>query len=133
MPEAPPQHRRAALATQHKPRAREPKAESKRHPFAGRKGSAARDRYAATLYAEQAGLCRMCSQPVSPTLRGRSGERDAVVDHIRPWRLRPDLKYDPANMALVCRLCHARCDGIEKRCWPDAERIAAEKRGGVGV
>lgn len=128
LPEAPPQHRRAPIGVQHKPRAREARQEGKRHPFSGRKGSAARDRYAATLFVEQHGQCRMCAETISPTLRGRSDQRDAVVDHIRPWRLRPDLAHDAGNLQLICRRCHARCDGIEKRYWPDADKIANAKR-----
>ncbi|MBY6120248.1 HNH endonuclease [Mameliella alba] len=80
----------------------------------------------------QRGLCRMCRIGLDPTLRGRSSSRSAVVDHLRPWRLRPDLVDDPANLQLICRGCHAKCDAIEKRLWPDADAIAAEKLSGEG-
>ncbi|OWV64255.1 hypothetical protein CDZ97_10225 [Mameliella alba] len=74
----------------------------------------------------------MCRIGLDPTLRGRSSSRSAVVDHLRPWRLRPDLVDDPANLQLICRGCHAKCDAIEKRLWPDADAIAAEKLSGEG-
>lgn len=102
------------------------------HPFAGRKGSALRDRFAATLYANQHGACRMCGITIDPTLRGTRDSRAAVVDHVRPWRLDPAGIYKTDNLQLICRRCHATCDGIEKRHWPDADRIAAEKRRGGG-
>jgi len=69
----------------------------------------------------------MCGAMINATLRGTRDRRDAVVDHKQPHRLRPDLAHDAANLWLICRACHATCDGIEKRHWPDADRIAAEK------
>ncbi|MEX5600713.1 HNH endonuclease [Pseudophaeobacter sp. C1-32P7] len=69
----------------------------------------------------------MCASPVPATLRGRAGDRAAVVDHLRPWRLRPDLAFDLSNLQLICRSCHATCDSIEKNNWPDAELIAEAK------
>ena len=100
---------------------------TKYHPFAGRKGSATRNRFARQLYADQHGACGMCGQIVNPTLRGAKGSRDAVVDHKRPVRLRPDLAFDESNLWLICRRCHATCDSIEKRNPEDDDRIAAEK------
>ena len=125
MPPAPPQHQRAPIMAQH--RTRESKAGKTPHPFAGRKGIAIRDRLAATLYVEQSGACAMCGDMINATLRGTRDRRDAVVDHIRPHNLRPDLVHDIANLWLVCRACHGTCHSIEKRLWPDADRIAAEK------
>jgi len=98
------------------------------HPFAGRKGSRIRDNFALSLYAKQAGRCKMCGVLVDPTLRGHGDKRSAVVDHIKPWRLMPSLKYEAHNLALVCRQCHATCDSIEKRLSPDADAIAAAKQ-----
>jgi 5-methylcytosine-specific restriction endonuclease McrA len=97
------------------------------HPFAGRKGSAKRDQFATTLYAQQGGKCRMCSKPIPPSLRGRSGKRAAVVDHLRPWKLVPERSYDLTNLQLICRSCHALCHGIEDAHAGDAEMIAQVK------
>lgn len=97
------------------------------HPFAGRRGSAKRDVFALQLYAQQGGLCRMCAIALPPGLRGRSGQRSAVVDHLRPWRLRPDLSFEVSNLQLICRACHATCDSIERSNWPDADLIAEAK------
>jgi hypothetical protein len=69
--------------------------------------------------------CQMCGAWL------RSGKKDsaaAVVDHIRPHTLRPDLTWDEANLQVICRSCHAVCDGIEKRHRPDAEAIAKAKQ-----
>jgi len=98
MPAAPPQHQRAPIAAQH--RTRERKADKTPHPFQGRKGSAIRDRFAATLYAEQHGACAMCGTTINPTLRGTSDRRAAVVDHKQPHRLRPDLEKRDCD---ICR------------------------------
>lgn len=105
------------------------------HPFAGRKGAATRDRFARRLYADQNGACGMCGQLINPTLRGTKGDRDAVVDHVRPWKLRPDRALDIEGLWLVCRSCHGTCHSIERQHWPDADRIAAEKAAhrGFGV
>ena len=97
------------------------------HPFAGRKGSAIRDRFAKQLYVDQNGACGMCGTAVNPTLRGTKDNADAVVDHRKPWRLCPDAAHSIDACWLVCRRCHATCHSIEIRHWPDADRIAAEK------
>lgn len=102
-------------------------AKASAHPFAGRAGSAKRDAHAIALYAEQDGKCRMCSAPIPPSLRGRTGKRAAVVDHKRPWRLRPDLSFERNNLQIVCRACHATCESIEAAHWPDADLIAEAK------
>ena len=97
------------------------------HLFAGRKGSAKRDQFATALYAQQDGKCRMCSKPIPPSLRGRSGKRAAVVDHLRPWKLVPERSYDLTNLQLICRSCHDVCESIEKRSNGDPEAIAKAK------
>lgn len=51
----------------------------------------------------------------------------AVVDHIRPISLRPDLTWDMGNCRVVCRQCHAVCDSIEKRAGGDADEVARAK------
>ncbi|MFV1807415.1 HNH endonuclease [Phaeobacter sp. Ax4a-4a] len=101
---------------------------SDQHPFSGRKGSEARDRFATTLYAQQGGKCWMCCQPIPAGLRGKTGKRAAVVDHIRPWRLRPDLAFELTNLGLVCAGCHfTHCASIEAAHAGDAEMIAQAK------
>ncbi|UWR77937.1 HNH endonuclease [Phaeobacter inhibens] len=101
---------------------------SDQHPFSGRNGSAARDRLASVLYAQQGGKCRMCSRPIPPSLRGKTGKRAAVVDHLRPWRLRPDLAFELTNLGLVCAGCHfTHCASIEAAHAGDAELIAQAK------
>lgn len=67
--------------------------------------------------------------------KGRKHRFSAVVDHIRPYDLRPDLVYDPDNLWSVCRDCHDReCRRIEDKArsvhqWTPrgADWIAAEK------
>jgi 5-methylcytosine-specific restriction endonuclease McrA len=101
--------------------------DAQQHPFAGRKGSAARDRFAAELFVSQQGKCRMCCAPIPASLRGKSGKRAAVVDHIIPWRMRPDLSHDLSNLQLICRGCHAICDSIEDQNWGNADIIREAK------
>ncbi len=103
-------------------------AREQRHPFAGRAGSRLRDGLAVELVARQGGRCRMCGCSVDVSLRGKSSPHAAVVDHLVPWRLRPDAARDLENLQLICRRCHAVCDSIEGRLWPDAEAIAEAKR-----
>ncbi|WP_373418417.1 HNH endonuclease [Sagittula sp. MA-2] len=69
----------------------------------------------------------MCRAPLPAALRGKTGRRAPVVDHLRPWRLRPDLAHDLTNLQLICRACHATCESIEAAHWPDADMIAAAK------
>lgn len=109
-------------------RAPAPKTKIAQHPFAGRAGSKIRDRFAADLFVRQSGACKMCGKLVDASLRGTTSARAAVVDHLTPWRLDPDRAFDIENLVLVCRQCHATCDSIEKRLWPDAVAIAAEKQ-----
>ena len=61
------------------------------------------------------------------TVEGRRHNRAAVVDHIRPIALAPELTFDEGNCRCVCRRCHAACDGIEKRAGDDLDRIVQEK------
>ena len=35
------------------------------------------------------------------------------VDHIKPVRSHPDLSYSPSNLAVRCRVCHARKTRVE--------------------
>ena len=69
--------------------------------------------------------CRMCAVIVTD---GRTGDRAAVIDHIRPRSLRPDLALDDGNCWCVCRGCHdGPCASIEARHPGDADAIAAAK------
>lgn len=69
--------------------------------------------------------CRMCGV----LLRGgRSDSAAALIDHMRPAKLRPDLFYAHDNLIAVCRQCHATtCDKIERKHWPDDEAIYQAK------
>ena len=69
--------------------------------------------------------CQMCDALLT---EGRTSPRSAVVDHVQPAELRPDLFYDETNARAVCRDCHAICDSIEKRHSGNAEAIAKAKR-----
>lgn len=69
-------------------------------------------------------LCQMCG---TSTTTGRKASNSAVVDHVAPVALRPDLVDDMANLRCVCRRCHAACDSIEKRLSPDSDAIVAAK------
>ena len=98
------------------------------HPFASTKGRRIRDRLAKSLFVAQSGKCKMCGALVNAALRGTKDKRAAVVEHVRPHKLRPDLRYDETNIALVCLKCHnVDCARIEAKHWPYAERIATEK------
>ncbi|MEP2717311.1 HNH endonuclease signature motif containing protein [Pseudophaeobacter sp.] len=76
--------------------------------------------------------CQMCGALLRP---GRRHKAAAVIDHKRPYDLRPDLVYDPANLWAICRDCHDReCRRIEDKArgmrqWTfrGADWIASEK------
>lgn len=59
---------------------------------------------------------------------GTTDDRAAVVDHIQPAKLRPDLFFSARNLWGVCRQCH---DGVIRRAEDahsgDAEAIRAAK------
>ncbi len=67
--------------------------------------------------------------------RGKRHKAAAVVDHMRPYDLRPDLVYEPENLWAVCRNCHDtecrriedRARGIRQWTYRGADWIAAEK------
>lgn len=70
----------------------------------------------------------MCATLIGPSLRGTERRNAAVIDHIRPYKLRPDLAFDESNLALICKRCHdSICHAIEQRHWPDDAAIAREK------
>lgn len=94
------------------------------HPFAGRRGSDARWRFAVELWQAQGGVCRMCGSAIRPTLSGE----DCHVDHLRPHQLRPDLAFELSNLQLVCVPCHGICQSIEKRSGSDADLVLRRKR-----
>ena len=102
---------------------------AKRHPFSGSLGQRRRDAIMRDTFADQNGQCAMCQSPVDPTLRGKVDPRSAVLDHIRPHNLRPDLALDVGNLWMVCKACHdGPCASIEARLWPNADAIADAKR-----
>jgi 5-methylcytosine-specific restriction endonuclease McrA len=55
------------------------------------------------------------------------------VHHIIPLAERPDLAFEAANLACVCRACHARVDAMERRGEPTAHLFpcAAQPTRGV--
>lgn len=70
--------------------------------------------------------CQMCGVLLR---QGRTDEAAALIDHIKPAKLCPDLFYEPTNLQACCRNCHAtHCTTIEAKHWPDPEAIAAAKR-----
>lgn len=68
--------------------------------------------------------CKMCGVIVAA---GRRAMNSAVVDHIKPVALRPDLERDESNCRTVCKRCHAVCNSIEARHKGNGEKIMAEK------
>ena len=58
----------------------------------------------------QAGRCAACGDPRSAA--------DLTVDHIEPLAARPDLAYEPSNLRVLCRDCHAELDDA----YPDPDR-----------
>lgn len=45
---------------------------------------------------------------ISKVQGGASDNREFPVDHIASRHLRPDLKWDPDNLELICPFCHAQ-------------------------
>lgn len=92
------------------------------HPFAGRKGSRFARAVKRDQYVKHNGACPMCDQLLAPDIYSNP------LDHIRPYKLRPDLTYDSDNLRILCRTCHERrCSSIEGAHWPDDDMIAAAK------
>ena len=95
------------------------------HPFAGRNGSSKRNALLKQVAERDGWLCRMCKTTL---YSGRIAGNSAVLDHIKPVRLRPDLSHDPSNLQLVCKRCHdSECKAIEARHPNDADKIARAK------
>lgn len=90
------------------------------HWFSTRQGRAFRE----SILVRDLFTCQMCGCIVTT---GRTHPRSAVVDHLRPVALRPDLERDPGNCRCVCRACHSTCDSIEKRLGSDVEAVARAK------
>lgn len=64
----------------------------------------------------------MCGGPLHADVKSNH------LDHLKPWRLRPDLAKDLGNLRIVCPPCHnGPCAAIEARHWPDADAIAKAK------
>ena len=91
------------------------------HPFSTKRGKAFRR----AILLRDIFTCQMCGTLLR---EGRKDSRAAVVDHVKPIDLCPDLTWDESNCRSVCRRCHAVCDSIEKRLSPDSEAISAAKR-----
>lgn len=57
--------------------------------------------------------CQMCGVML---LEGRANSASAVVDHIKPAILCPDIAHDESNLRAVCKKCHdGPCASIEAR------------------
>lgn len=93
---------------------------AKQHPFSTTQGKAFRR----AILLRDLFTCQMCGVLLR---EGKRDARAAVVDHIAPIALKPDLTWDADNCRAVCRTCHAICDSIEKRAQGDLERITREK------
>lgn len=91
-----------------------------KHPFSTRRGRKVRD----SILLRDLFTCQMCGCIVRA---GRSDGRAAVVDHVRPWSMRPDLWFAASNLRTVCRDCHAVCRSIEMR-YAGSEELIAEAK-----
>jgi len=92
------------------------------HPFATRKGAA----FSLQIKIRDHFTCQMCGK--APLTDGTSAHNAAVVDHVIPYQLRPDMTWDADNLRTVCRQCHGTCHSIEQRHKGDAEAIGRAKR-----
>ena len=90
------------------------------HFFSTRKGREFRD----FIRLRDNRTCQMCGVRLMP---GRGRPDSAVVDHVRPISLRPDLEADVSNMRAICRACHAVCLSIEAAMGADDDLIAEAK------
>ena len=69
--------------------------------------------------------CQMCGIILTS---GKHSPRAAVVDHLMPARLRPDLRLDEGNLRSICKACHdGPCAQIEAKHQGDAGAIRAAK------
>jgi ribosomal protein S27AE len=92
------------------------------HPFAGRKGSTFARRVKQEQFVSLIGKCPMCGQPLAPDVFSNP------LDHVKPYKLRPDLTFDRENLRIVCGRCHnGTCAAIEAKHAGDAEAIAKAK------
>lgn len=96
--------------------------DGKPHPFSTSKGRAFRNR----ILIRDLFTCQMCNVIVRD---GRKSARAAVVDHLRPVELRPDLAMDPDNCRTVCKRCHdTTCAHIEAKHAGNEEAIESAKK-----
>ncbi|EBA18388.1 prophage LambdaSo, holin, putative [Roseobacter sp. SK209-2-6] len=69
--------------------------------------------------------CKMCGRAL---VTGRKPKASAVVDHLIPAHLRPDLFFEAENNRSVCKGCHdGPCQSIEAKHGRDEEAIKAAK------
>ena len=82
-------------------------------------------RFLRTILKRDLWTCQMCNVLLT---KGRSHPRAAVVDHLMPARLRPDLFLSAENTRAVCKSCHdGTCQRIENKHGDDVEAIKAAK------
>jgi len=69
--------------------------------------------------------CQMCGIILTS---GKHSPRAAVVDHLIPETLRPDLFLEDSNLRSTCKSCHdGPCASIEAKHAPDGDAIRAAK------
>lgn len=96
-------------------------APAKAHPFSTTRGRAFRKR----ILIRDLFTCQMCGVLLR---EGKTDSRAAVVDHIKPIELCPDLTWDEGNCQATCAHCHnTACASIEVRHAGDAKTIAEKK------
>ena len=92
------------------------------HIFSSHNGRKARNAF----LARSDWQCAMCGALLT---KGRTHARSAVVDHIKPAALCPELEWVEANWWLVCKACHdGPCETIERQHAGNADAIAQAKR-----
>lgn len=78
-----------------------------------------------TILTRDLWTCQMCGVML---IEGRASKASAVVDHLKPHTLRPELVYADTNLWSVCKGCHdGACASIEFGC-KDADQIEQLKR-----
>jgi len=82
-------------------------------------------RFREEILARDCWQCQMCGTLLR---KGRVAARSAMVDHLMPVALKPDLFFDAGNCRSVCRDCHETvCSIIEAKHAGDAEAIRQAK------
>lgn len=67
-----------------------------------------RKRFLASKIREGVYSCNICNGYFRST-------SEIQLDHIKPLRDHPELKFDPANLQLLCRICHIKKTSEENK------------------